>query len=100
VIPAPYELTLLALAAFRLFWLVGEDAIFDRPRNWLSDNGQRDYVELFLTCPWCAGFWISLGVWVAWLGLDDWAVMVAVPFAISALVGSLTMALHALSDVA
>lgn len=97
MIPGPWELVLLALAAFRVFWLIGEDAILDRPRNWLTRNGQREKTELFLSCGWCAGFWISVAWWAAWLALDEWAVAAAVPWAVSALVGTWTTAMHALA---
>lgn len=98
MIPDPWEFALLSLAAFRLFWLLGEDTITEPLRDWLTKNGRRERTELFLQCPWCAGFWISLGVWGAWLALDEWAVAAAVPFAVSAVVGTITMALHAISD--
>ena len=97
-VPAPFEFLLLALAAFRVFWLVGEDTITEPVRDWLTKKGKREKTELFLACPWCAGFWITVAVWAAWLTLDEWAVVAAVPFALSALVGTLTMVLHAVSD--
>ena len=98
MIPDPWPFAVLVLAAFRVFWLVAEDTIFDRPRGWLTDNGDREYVALFLTCPWCAGFWISVGWWLAWLAFDKWAVAAAVPFALSAIVGLVTVAAHRLID--
>jgi hypothetical protein len=100
MIPEPYELMLLSLAAFRLFWIIGEDTITEPVRAWLTKNGKREKTELFLGCPWCAGFWISLAAWGAWLALGDWAVWAAVPLAISAAVGTITLVLHAVSDAA
>lgn len=67
---------LLGLAAWSTFQLLAHDDIADRPRRWVlrlgrdwqndSDPVPDNYREkwaLFLTCPFCAGFWIA----VAWL---------------------------------
>jgi hypothetical protein len=93
MIPEPYELVLLALAAFRVWKLVADDRILDRPRDWLiarmgGDSPRAVYWSDFLVCPWCAGFWITLAWWGAWYAWPD-AVIVAVPWAISAVVGLL-----------
>lgn len=63
---------LLSLAAWRVFRLLAEDTILDKPRRKLlrlhkdwakeGDATGEDYREelgLFITCPYCAGFWIS-----------------------------------------
>lgn len=80
MIPEPFEFLLLALVAYRTWRLVAEDEILDWPRNWLvrlprdwkeGDSIPRAYREklaLFITCPWCAGAWISLVVYIAYLG--------------------------------
>ena len=97
MIPDPFEFLLLALAAWRVWRLVAEDALLDRPREWLlgapvpTGNatplpGYRPKVAYWLTCPYCCGFWISVGWWAGWLLLDEWAVAGAVPWAISAVV--------------
>lgn len=56
------------------------------PRAWalrrLDGKG-----ELFLTCPWCAGFWIALGWYAAWQAWEDGTLVVAAAFALSAAVG-------------
>ena len=107
MIPEPYEFVLLALIAFRLWRLLAEDDIFEKPRRWLVrlpyewKEGQalpREYKEkwaLFITCPWCAGAWISLLTYVIWMAtLGEWpdsvsdvVVGLGVWFAISASVG-------------
>ena len=87
-VPDWYELILLALAAFRTWKLVGEDTILDRPRAFVVKRGG-EYVETLLECPWCAGFWISLGWWGAFLLWPHGSIVAAVPLAISALVGLL-----------
>jgi hypothetical protein len=79
--------------------LLAEDTILDRPRAWvlrLGDwkkegdpvpDGYRSGLGEFVQCPWCLGAWCSIVWWLAW-GIDEkWALIVATPFAISALVG-------------
>jgi len=100
-IPNCFEFALLAVAAWRTFQLLAEDDILDRPRRWvlrLGDwqppaPGQREqpppddyrtYWGAFLTCPYCAGFWISLIWYLAWLAFGDWTVIVGLPLAINA----------------
>lgn len=87
-IPNWYELVLLGLAAFRTWKLVGEDTILDRPRNWAVKHGG-EYVETLLLCAWCSGAWISIYWWIAFQFWPHAVVAVAVPFAISAIVGLL-----------
>ena len=101
MIPEPWIFALLALAAFRLWKLVGDDAILDVPREWLLDRfdtkrGGTKW-EYFITCPWCAGAWASLAAYVGWMATlgqwpdsaGDFAVAAGVWFAISAVVGYL-----------
>ena len=90
---------LLGLAAFRVYRLIAEDTILDWPRryllrlgsDWQKDgdpvpNNYRAGWAEWLTCPWCAGFWVSVLWWLLWLVFPTFAVFVAVPFAISAFV--------------
>jgi hypothetical protein len=97
-IPDWYELLLLALAAYRLWRLLAEDDILDRPRRWLVRLGSewekegdpvpanyRASLAEFLTCPFCFGAWVALGWWGAWQIWPHATLVVAVPFAISAL---------------
>ena len=103
-IPNWYETLLLGLAAYRVWRLLAEDVILDRPRAWLvglSDwtAGQRtpasyrEGLAEFLTCPWCAGAWISIGWWLLWQWQPHFALVVSVPFAISVVVGALASVL-------
>lgn len=107
MIPEPYQFVLLALIAYRVWRLVAEDDVLERPRRWLVrlpytwEEGQkipdayREKWALFITCPWCAGAWVSLGVyaiWVATLGdgphsTEDFVIGAGMWFAISASVG-------------
>jgi len=97
VIPEPWEFALLALAAFRVWKLVGDDAVLDRPRDALLER-LSDTWDYFITCPWCAGFWITLVWWAAWLAFPYEAVVVAVPLALSAVVGYLGVGIDSLEE--
>ena len=107
MIPPPYYFVLLVLAAYRAWRLIAEDDVLERPRHWLVrlpsdwDEGDplpksyRDKLALFITCPWCAGAWVSLLTYIVYLAtLGDWpsstedvVVGVGVWFAISCSVG-------------
>lgn len=88
MIPEPWEFVLLALAVFRLWKLVGDDAVLDRPRDYLLKRMSETF-DYFITCPWCSGAWITLAWWAAWLVWPYEATVAAVPFALSAVVGYL-----------
>lgn len=98
-VPGVWEAALLALAAYRIWRLLAEDTILDRPRRWvlrLGDDWQEEGDQvpddyrgewaLFITCVYCAGFWISVSWWLAWLAFGDWTLLAATPWAISSLV--------------
>lgn len=59
ILPGPFEFMLGALAAWRIYKLIADDEILDRPRDWLEEHGGR-YVETLLACPYCLGWWVSL----------------------------------------
>lgn len=74
--PSVYYFILLGLGAWSTFHLLAHDDILDRPRrrvlrlgtDWEKDGdpipeNYRLKWALFLTCPYCAGFWI----WAAWV---------------------------------
>lgn len=96
-LPTWYGLLLLALAAFRTWRLIARDTILDRPRKWLvglpadwqeGDRVPRRYREHLATwieCPFCAGFWNAVVWWGAFEWSSHWALIVAAPWAISAL---------------
>lgn len=99
-IPSWWEFLLLALAAYRVFRLIAEDTILDGPRrrlvrigDWQEGDDEEDLPDeyrekwaAFITCPYCAGFWIAIVWWIAWLIWPHATVLVAVPWAISAAV--------------
>ena len=68
----------MALAVFRIYRLIAEDTILDYPRRKLlrlakeweqeGDDPGDDYRAewgIFITCPWCLGFWLSVVAWAA-----------------------------------
>jgi hypothetical protein len=100
VIPSPWEAALLALAGFRLWKLLAEDAILDRPKEALlrrirdaeppfkwGGPGRYAHWNEFLGCPWCLGAWLVGAWWLWWLAWDTGALVAATPFALSAGVG-------------
>jgi uncharacterized protein DUF1360 len=92
-IPNWWQFALLAGAAFRTWRLLAADAILDKPREWLTRRAKaeagkhREEVDIFLHCPWCLGFWVTLAWWGAWLIWPHATVLLAVPWAANALVG-------------
>jgi len=84
--PDPWPFALLALAAYRVWKLIGDDAILDRPRAWaVAKLGPR--FDEMIGCPYCLGAWIAFAWWLIWLLLPTAALIVATPFALSAIVG-------------
>lgn len=77
--PSLYHFLLLGLAAWSVFHLLAHDDILDAPRrrvlrlgkDWQQEGDPvpEDYRlkwALFLTCPYCAGFWIWIGWVIFW----------------------------------
>jgi len=100
VIPQPWEFALLALAAFRIWKLVGDDAVLDKPRDWVLVRLEEraSWLDYFITCPWCAGFWITLAWWGAWLAWGYGTLVAATLFALSAAVGFLGVLIDKLEE--
>lgn len=88
----PVLLIVYALTSFRLTRLWTLDSLPPLPRLRYAARlrwGSRAWVEL-MDCPWCAGFWISLGVTLlASSPVEPAFRWVAVPLALSAVVGLL-----------
>ncbi len=80
----PLGFVVVCLAAARLTRLVTEDTITEPLRVWASD---RPFLYELITCPWCIGFWISLGCVAAWWTAGDRAVWLLAPFAVSYVAG-------------
>jgi hypothetical protein len=88
-----WPFVLLGLAAYRTWRLLAEDTILDRPRAWVVRS---EWVSEFLSCCWCAGFWVAVAWWAAWLAWPHETIWAAVPFALSAALG--LVASHVGSD--
>lgn len=84
-IPDWWEAALLGLAAWRTFQLLAADDLLDTPRRYVTSR-LSEYWEDFLTCPYCAGFWMALAWWAAWQVWGDSTLVAATPFALSAVV--------------
>ena len=82
-VPDWWEAVLLALAAWRVFQLIAEDEILNGPRRYVTGKLDEKW-ELFIECPYCAGFWIAVIWWIAWQVNEKWTLIVAVPWALSA----------------
>lgn len=89
VVPSPWEFALGALAAWRIWKLLADDEILDRPRDWIEERSK--FVETLLACPYCSGFWVAfVSTSVYYLVRDDperWPVYVGATvttFALSA----------------
>ena len=85
----------LVLASFRITRLITADVLLDAPRTWLAVHLPA-YPAKLVTCAYCAGFWISALVVVAWYfgGRPGWVVLVV--FAVAgaqALLGAIDTAL-------
>lgn len=76
---------LLALASWRVYRLLAEDTILETPRRKLlrmsdswaeeGDDPGEEYLwrwGLWLGCPYCAGFWVSGVVLIAYSIIIDW----------------------------
>lgn len=96
-VPGWYGLVLLALAAWRTFHLVAHDDILDTPRRrllrlaktWKQEGdatgpGYREKWAAFITCPYCCGFWLSLGIYLLWIWFPTETLAVCVPLALNA----------------
>jgi Protein of unknown function (DUF1360) len=108
-VPGVWAFVLIAVASYRVWRLLAEDTILDRPRRWAlrlgswqegdqAPEGYRAKVGEFVSCPWCMGFWIVLAWWAAWQVWPHGAVVVAVPFALSAAVAFCNAVIGALTE--
>ena len=94
-------LAVLTLGVWRLWRILSTDTVLDRPRDWLLGTSQltggvvhyrRAKLAEFVGCPWCFGWWLTLGAVAAWHWWSkDNTVLIAIPFAASAGVGLLTL---------
>jgi len=98
-IPSVWEFALGALAVFRIYRLIAEDEIAQRPRDWaadwIEDHLDRDLTVL-ITCPWCLGTYLTLAAWGFWLLAPTAATFLAAPLAFMAIVALISKFDHRL----
>lgn len=88
-------LAIYALAITRLTGLITQDAITeparDRLISWLDNRPATlgSSLATLITCPWCAGMWVSLiaAPLVWWWGDSPWLLIPALALAFSQLTG-------------
>jgi hypothetical protein len=93
-VPEPWAFALIVGAAYRLWRLAAADSILDGWRDRLvraakhnTPEEYREKVDIFLHCPWCLGFWITLAWFAAWWAWPHETLIAAAPLAASASVG-------------
>lgn len=95
-VPDWWTTLLLIGAGFRVWRLLAKDTITEplrdrvfRLEEYNSGNPKlyRHKLDEFVNCPWCFGFWVVVAWWAAWQVFPHAALVVAVPFAVSAAVG-------------
>jgi len=89
------SLIILALATFRVTRLMTTDIIFETPRNlfWRRFPPETSKLGYLLTCEWCLSIWVASLLFISAM-LSTVVVIVAVPFALSAIAGLLTAYEH------
>lgn len=96
-IPGWYELLLITGASYRVWRLLSQDIILDRPRRWVlrlgdwqegdpSPPAYRHTLGDFLECPACAGFWIGVITWGFWQIWPHATLVICALFTINTLV--------------
>jgi hypothetical protein len=60
----PVQLTLAALAVFRMTRLIVEDEVTRPARERITNRHPDGRAAYFVTCPWCVSFWLAV-LWVA-----------------------------------
>jgi len=96
-VPGSWEFVLLGLAAFRLWRLIAEDTILDRPRGWVTGR-VGEYWGTFIVCPWCSGAWLSFAWWLAWVAWPHGVLVASTPLALSAVVGLIAANIDPVGD--
>ena len=83
MIPDWWEAVLLSLAAWRVFQLFSADDLLETPRRYMASR-LSEKQEDFITCPYCAGFWIAFIWWGSWLLWPQPTLIAATPWVLSA----------------
>ena len=78
IVPPLWAFAIGTLAAWRVWYLLAEDEILVRPRDWIEDRSK--FAEKLLACPYCSGFWVSflgtLGYYLVGPGVDVYGLLV------------------------
>lgn len=96
MIPTPLAFALLALAAFRIFRLLGRDDLPPLP-EWRNKavgaeevggiwTFRRPTLAHWLQCPYCLGFHVSWVLYGLYWWQPRWSLVAVAPFAINAVV--------------
>jgi hypothetical protein len=86
------EFFFLTFAVYRTTRLIIRDSILDSFRNKLWDRFPPESTKIgyLITCPWCIGFWLSLGFYICYTIVPFQTLWVCYVLALSAAVGLLT----------
>ncbi len=90
---------LVGAASYRFTRVITDDSISDGFRRWLYESGEigkrwARWAYRLVSCSFCAGFWVSLGVWALWrhpwgsLGAARWLICWWAVAGVQALIGS------------
>lgn len=86
-----FELTILALATYRITRLFTRDTILNALRNRFWDRFPPESTKLgyLFTCEWCLSVWVASVIFISAM-ISTVTVLVVAPFALSAIAGLLT----------
>jgi hypothetical protein len=86
-----FELVVLSLATYRLTRLVTRDTVFSSVRNkvWERFPPESSKFGYLFTCEWCLSVWVASLLFISAM-ISTVTVLLAVPFALSAIAGLLT----------
>lgn len=86
-----FELTILALATYRITRLFTRDTILNTLRNRFWDRFPPESTKLgyLFTCEWCLSVWVASVIFISAM-ISTVTVLVVAPFALSAIAGLLT----------
>lgn len=115
--PIVFSLIVLAMACYSVTRLIVTDdfPLFEKPREWLKlrfppsgttwkkrppervqsralSSGiwavdQGHWIGDLISCPWCAGWWVSLAATILFFITPTWTIALCIPFALRAFVG-------------
>jgi hypothetical protein len=86
-----FELVVLGLATYRLTRLATRDTVFTSIRNkfWERFPPESSKLGYLFTCEWCLSVWVASLLFISAM-ISTVTVLLAVPFALSAIAGLLT----------